>query len=787
MSGSGFSITANNCGSTLAAGSSCTISVVFSPTTTGAGSATLTVVDAVGTQNSTLTATAVVPPAPRAALTPSTAGFNSFTVGVSSPVQAFTLTNAGTAALSIASVSITGTNASAFSVTATACGNSLAAGSSCTIGVVFTPMAAGSESASLNVVDAVGTQSATLTGTGTAPQASLTSPGGAFGSVTVGSTSSVQTFTLTNAGNAALSITSVGFYGDQCLRVQRVGKHLRQQPGGKQQLRHRRGIFTNDFGHGDSIAQRSGCGGHADQLTYGNGNSGFRTSGRGRAEARRSMRRSPGLPAGFMASWAHGFEQQAHREAEEFAHSWKRQQRQLLAVWRISELPCVYPLEEAHSMNDVWEFNPAGTKHGRGFAGTRVDAIPGATNHFHKQECLASMATKGVPASTNTQAAAGEGTTWTDSSGNFWLFGGSGSGCKRQYRYSGRLYGCSILPQRCGRGWRVAAIRLSATAARPCPLEIPLRAAFAVGWVDKSNDLWLFGGEGYTSADGGFLNDLWKFNTRSSTWTQVSGGTGVNAVGVYGNQGVPSTGNVPSARIQSTTWRDGDGNLWLFGGYINVAGSTAYYSLLNDLWKFNPADNTWTWESGNDSTGRIRGTHGTTRPALYCSNNPRDRISALSWIDGNWLNLWLFGGSGVDSTSNVPSNIGPLNDVWKYDPVAKTWIWMNGSSVNSPTAVYGTRGVPSATAAPIWKTGCRQLARQQRQLLDSTGGSGTGLEWRPRRRGDLWEYPAYEAFPGVSMASAIHLQEIVLIRRSNYFRRASKPWQKLDPLGVPLR
>ncbi|WP_353067440.1 choice-of-anchor D domain-containing protein [Tunturibacter psychrotolerans] len=154
----------------LPPGSTCQILIVFSPTTAGPSSATLTIVDQVGTQTSALTGTGVasVTTAPQAALTAASANFNTVTTGSSSAAQTFTLANAGNAALSIASVSITGANASSFLLGADTCGTTLAAGGSCTIAVTFSPTSTGSFAASLAVTDALGTQTSSLTGTGAA-------------------------------------------------------------------------------------------------------------------------------------------------------------------------------------------------------------------------------------------------------------------------------------------------------------------------------------------------------------------------------------------------------------------------------------------------------------------------------------------------------------------------------------------------------------------------------------------------------------------------------------------
>lgn len=150
---------------------------------------------------------------PTASLSPTSLTFGSQTVGTTSSAQNVTLTNSGTASLSITSITTSGD----FSQTNT-CGASLAASSSCTISVKFTPTAAGTRSGSLSVTDnAPGSpQTASLTGTGVAsgPAASLNPTSLNFGNQTVNTTSAAQVVTLTNSGNASLSITSIAVTGN---------------------------------------------------------------------------------------------------------------------------------------------------------------------------------------------------------------------------------------------------------------------------------------------------------------------------------------------------------------------------------------------------------------------------------------------------------------------------------------------------------------------------------------------------------------------------------------------
>ncbi len=211
-----FTFGSTNCGTSLAAGASCAYSVVFKPTAAGAETTTFSVTDDAGTQTSALAGIGAQTAAAQAALTPATGNFSSIAAGTTSAPIAFTLTNAGNAALSITSFGIGGANSSSFVQGASTCGSSLAAGASCTIAVSFAPTSAGTFSATLSVTDAVGTQTAALTGTATTvavAQAALTPATASFGSVTTGATSTAQTFTLANGGTASLAISSISLGG----------------------------------------------------------------------------------------------------------------------------------------------------------------------------------------------------------------------------------------------------------------------------------------------------------------------------------------------------------------------------------------------------------------------------------------------------------------------------------------------------------------------------------------------------------------------------------------------
>ena len=203
----------NTCGSSVAAGANCSLTVSFKPTASGTRTAAVTLSDnATGSpQTVTLTGTGT---AAAASLSPTSVTFANQAVGATSTAQTITLSNTGSSALTISSLTLTGTNPGDFTQTNT-CGSSVAAGANCTVSVTFKPAASGTRTAAVTLTDnASGSpQAVSLSGTGTAAAASLSPTSLTFASQAVGATSAAQTITLTNSGNAALTVTSIALAG----------------------------------------------------------------------------------------------------------------------------------------------------------------------------------------------------------------------------------------------------------------------------------------------------------------------------------------------------------------------------------------------------------------------------------------------------------------------------------------------------------------------------------------------------------------------------------------------
>jgi hypothetical protein len=175
------------CGTTLANGASCTIFIVFSPTSTGAKTGTVTITANVAVSGSPVALTGTgVAPVVAATLAPATWTTSALrgcppTGPGACPTQVFTLTNTGNVTLTgIAQGALGGTDASEFTIVRamSTCGpagggqtlgnTTRAVGASCTVTVRFSPLTTqttGVKTATVSVTDAAGTQTSNMTGT----------------------------------------------------------------------------------------------------------------------------------------------------------------------------------------------------------------------------------------------------------------------------------------------------------------------------------------------------------------------------------------------------------------------------------------------------------------------------------------------------------------------------------------------------------------------------------------------------------------------------------------------
>jgi hypothetical protein len=154
---------------------------------------------------------------PLASLSPSSiSAFANTQIGLSSAATVVTLLNTGGSTLTVASVTITGANSTDFTQTNNCSAGLAAATGQCKINISFKPSVTGARNANLVVTHNSGnvagsTSQLALSGIGVAapaPVMALDKSSLVFGSVLAGSSSPVQTITLSNSGNANLSLPS---------------------------------------------------------------------------------------------------------------------------------------------------------------------------------------------------------------------------------------------------------------------------------------------------------------------------------------------------------------------------------------------------------------------------------------------------------------------------------------------------------------------------------------------------------------------------------------------------
>jgi len=199
VAGAGFSQT-NTCGTSLAAGNACTVSVTFTPTVKQYYSSTVVITDSASNspQSVAVTGNGIVP----VTVAPLAINFRDQAINTTSNATVVTITNNQSAALNFSGISISG----AFGQINN-CGTSLASGASCTINVTFSPTAIQTYYGTLLIPNdgPNAPQSVPLTGSGIAP-VSFTPKQISFSDQGIYSTSAPYPISFTNNEPTAVSL-----------------------------------------------------------------------------------------------------------------------------------------------------------------------------------------------------------------------------------------------------------------------------------------------------------------------------------------------------------------------------------------------------------------------------------------------------------------------------------------------------------------------------------------------------------------------------------------------------
>lgn len=200
-----FHATTSCTGRSVAPGTSCLVQVSFLPTAIGLRSGVLTVYGNVQGGQATVSLGGDGAPPAVIALNPVTETFGATLIGATSAIQNITISNTGGVPLGLQAVQISGD----FHLTANTCGTTLPSSTGCTVSVTFLPTATGTRMGTLTVVDDLGTQTAVLTGQGSAPATDALSPMVlTFAPQQLTTASGMQTIVLSNVGDVPLTLIS---------------------------------------------------------------------------------------------------------------------------------------------------------------------------------------------------------------------------------------------------------------------------------------------------------------------------------------------------------------------------------------------------------------------------------------------------------------------------------------------------------------------------------------------------------------------------------------------------
>lgn len=184
----------------------------------------------------------------------------------------------------------------------------------------------------------------------------------------------------------------------------------------------------------------------------------------------------------------------------------------------------------------------------------------------------------------------------------------------------------------------------------------------------------------------------------------------------------------PSPRSGAMTWKDNDGNFWLFGG--TGTDMKKKVGAFNDLWKFDTKARIWQLVKGERFTEKQ--TPQTQKNIEKATNTPSGRRDAANWLDKDG-NFWLYGGRSMDDFTIY-------DDMWMFDVKKGNWILTSDNKRINAANKTDKKGEAKNTNAPGSRSGSATWT-------DGNGNlwlfGGLVLEKSKKTSGyynDLWKY-----------------------------------------------
>lgn len=419
--------------------------------------------------------------------------------------------------------------------------------------------------------------------------------------------------------------------------------------------------------------------------------------------------------------------------------------------------------KELGDMNDLWMFDPS-NRQWTWMSGSKL-------NHYQYFGVGGTYGVLGEPGRADTPGGRDLAAAWTDRAGNFWLFGGEGTGAGLEtigdapndlweYRPASSAHSITPAPKfsvaagsyseeqtvAISAATSDAAIYFSTDASSSAPMWSAYKAPVAVTASETLTAVAIAPG-------------MWPSVPQRAAYELPAETPSILlSSGTYDAATVKITDATPGAVIYYTTDNTAPTvHSTVYSGQIAVSASetisamaaapgnldsavaSATYAISSQA----AATNHWTWMGGSSTFGKTEN----AQPGVYgnkgsaaSGNIPGGREAAAGWTDKSGK-MWLFGGYGVDSQGFL----GYLNDLWQLDPTTGEWAWMNGSSSIAGRqgfpGVYGTKG----QFAPGNYPGSREFAAT---WVDKQGDfwlfGGFGFDGNPSgfelSLNDLWEF-----------------------------------------------
>jgi gliding motility-associated-like protein len=321
--------------------------------------------------------------------------------------------------------------------------------------------------------------------------------------------------------------------------------------------------------------------------------------------------------------------------------------------------------------NDLWKFDVT-TNNWTWMNGTKSGAL--------------NYGVQGIPSPNNYPGPRLFGTNcWADSNNNLWLFSGTYSSPDLwKYSISTNEWTWMQGQELIGGFYNYPPVfgmqGISNSANTPGDLQ-----ECKSGLTGANNKLYLFGGGGYSSP---VSNRMWRYDMATNQWACMKGDTIPYTLGNYGIKGVESLTNMPGPRLSYCRWISKVGDFFIFGGDIVDTTSIISGARLNDVWRYRPSTNNWTWVSGSNTLLAKAIYNGYCTPDNNSEPQNKFEYNAITANDCNRTS-WLFGGYSSDNT---------VNDLWTFDTDNYKWTLVSG---NPDTTIYdfnyGIKGAASST------------------------------------------------------------------------------------------